>query len=161
MAVGCWLVSVGNWRLALSCWLLGRPECWCFIPFSYYYAGLALDIMDADLIVVIGSGLNDLHLNTWLKEARRKENPSPLLFVDYWENGLGEQRSENENKSIEMFHSLSIDTENLKESDYCAVDGWTISKHGSSAVWDKGLHALLEQPGSLPSVLKLLESIEG
>ena len=51
-------------------------------PFSHYYASMARDAMMADIIYVIGSGLGDLHVNTWLGDARRKNPMPPLVFVD-------------------------------------------------------------------------------
>ena len=57
-------------------------------PFDHYYARLARDALTADLILIIGSGLFDLHLNTWLNEARRRDPTPPLVFVDYWSNGF-------------------------------------------------------------------------
>jgi hypothetical protein len=44
-------------------------------PLSHFYSALARDLMLADIIVVIGSGLGDLHLNTWLHEARTVDYP--------------------------------------------------------------------------------------
>ena len=54
------------------------------VPFSYYYTAMARDVMRADVIYVIGSGLSDLHINTWLREARSRKPPTPILFIDLW-----------------------------------------------------------------------------
>ena len=51
-------------------------------PFTHYYGSLARDAMNADIVFVIGSGLGDLHLNTWLKAARRRKRKPPLILVD-------------------------------------------------------------------------------
>ena len=53
-------------------------------PFSHYYASMARDTLAADVVYVIGSGLSDLHLNTWLCDARAKKSSPPLVFVDHW-----------------------------------------------------------------------------
>ena len=45
-------------------------------PLSDFYSALARDAMLADLLIVIGLGLADLHLNTWLAEARSR-TPKP------------------------------------------------------------------------------------
>lgn len=44
--------------------------------------------MAADVIYVIGYGLDDLHINTWLKEARWRNPKPPLLFIGRWKNQL-------------------------------------------------------------------------
>ena len=53
-------------------------------PLSHYYASMARDAMTADIIYVLGYGLGDLHLNTFLAEARRMKPVPPLVFVDRW-----------------------------------------------------------------------------
>lgn len=126
-------------------------------PFCYYYASLAQDLMAADVIYVIGSGLADLHLNTWLHEARSKHRRTPLLFVDYWKDGFAAERFELDPKLIALFHSLNVHTNELREGDYGAVDGWTISQDGSAAVWDQGFQKFLAAPGALNSCLLRLE----
>lgn len=125
-------------------------------PFSFYYAALARDVMEADLIFVIGSGLADLHINTWLHEARSRRPRPPLLFVDYWKDGFSAERFELERKSIEMFHALNIHTNRLQEKDCGAIDGWTISQDGSAAVWDQGFQGFLNNPRALQSVLQAI-----
>ena len=42
----------------------------------------------ADVIYVIGSGLADLHLNTWLHEARTRSPRTPILFIDWWKERI-------------------------------------------------------------------------
>ena len=77
-------------------------------PFSHYYASMARDAMLADIIYVIGYGLSDLHLNTWLGEARRKNPMPPLIFVDWWPNGfLFDTAFELERKPNEMFQKTA------------------------------------------------------
>ena len=57
-------------------------------PLSHFYSAMARDAMRADVIYVIGSGLADLHLNTWLGEARARTPKPPLLVVDLWPHGF-------------------------------------------------------------------------
>jgi NAD-dependent SIR2 family protein deacetylase len=89
---------------------LDKLSCMQQRPFFYYYSALARDLMEADLIFVIGCGLTDLHVNTWLHEARSRSPRTPLLFVDRWSDGFEAERFESERKSIEMFHALNIHT---------------------------------------------------
>ena len=78
-------------------------------PFSHYYASMARDAIAADIIYVIGSGLVDLHLNTWLSDARRRNPVPPLIFVDCWRDGFLQSTSgELDRKTIEMFHALRL-----------------------------------------------------
>ena len=122
-------------------------------PFSHYYASMARDAMTADIIYVIGSGLADLHLNTWLGDARRAKPRPPLIFVDYWNDGfLRGSTFESDRKSIEMVHALRI----LVNSHYGGDEyglGWTLAKDRTCAIWDKGFLAFLEAPDLLDHVL--------
>lgn len=70
-------------------------------PLSHFYASMMRDVMRADVIFVIGSGLGDLHLNALLHEARSRQPPTPLLFVDFLEERICgrvsvSERSEND-----------------------------------------------------------------
>ena len=60
------------------------------------------------MIFVIGSGLVDLHLNTWLHEARSHNSKTPLLFIDQWDGDFLHDTFEVDPKRIEMFHALNI-----------------------------------------------------
>lgn len=125
-------------------------------PLSHFYSAMARDMMSADIIFVIGSGLGDLHLNTWLKESRRRSTTAPLLFIDYWNDGFLDSLDFNlGHKEIEMFHALRI----LMGHHYAGRkfgSGWTLSGDRTSAVWDKGFQAFLNVPTELQDVLRLL-----
>ena len=122
-------------------------------PFSHYYASMARDALAADIIYVIGSGLVDLHINTWLKDARRMNPMPPLVFVDCWKDGfLHETAFESDRKSAEMLHALRI----LVNGDYGGDEygsGWTLAKDRTCAIWDKGFLAFLTAPDELDHVL--------
>ena len=122
-------------------------------PFQHYYASLAQDAMAADIILVIGSGLVDRHLNTWLCEARRKVPPPPLVFLDYWPDGFLVSTSfETDRKTAEMFHALHMRV----NIDSGAVDfggGWTLDSARTCAVWDRGFLDFLRAPDELGRVL--------
>ena len=123
-------------------------------PFSHYYASMARDAMMADIIYVIGSGLSDLHLNTWLGEARRKNPMPPLVFVDRWPNCfLDDTAFELDCKTIEMFHTLRICVNEHNRGDKYG-SGWTLGKDCPCAIWDKGFLAFLRAPDELKDVLR-------
>ena len=123
------------------------------LPFSHYYANMARDAVTADVIYVIGSGLVDLHLNTWLGDARRLKPIPPLVFVDYWCNGfLYDTAFDLDRKTMEMVHALRMRV----NDHYGGVEygsGWTLAKDRTCAIWDKGFHAFLTAPEELNHVL--------
>ena len=126
-------------------------------PLAHYYASMAADTMKADIIYVIGYGLGDLHLNTWLAETRRMKPTPPLVLVDWWhESFLQNTAFESSRKTAEMVHTLHM----LVNYDYYGGDrygsGWTLSKDRSCAIWDKGFLAFLSTPGELYHVLEEL-----
>ena len=123
-------------------------------PLAHYYASMAVDAMKADIIYVIGYGLGDLHLNTWLAEARRMKPTPPLVFVDWWpESFLQDTAFESSRKTAEMVHTLHM----LVGYDCCGGDkygsGWTLSKDRNCAIWDKGFLAFLSRHRELNHVL--------
>lgn len=125
-------------------------------PLSYYYASMGRDLMLSDVIYVIGSGLGDLHLNSWLREARSRNPNIPVVFVDYWKHGLEAGNFELDSKSIEMFHALKIYIGDRYPSERVGT-GWTISQDRSAAVWDKGFQDFLNAPDELKEVIKRLK----
>jgi hypothetical protein len=122
-------------------------------PLSDFYAALARDAMLADLIIVIGSSLGDLHLNTWLAEARSRTPKPPLLFIDYWPNGFEHDTYfEVERKTIEMFHRLQVHISERMRGKRVGA-GWTVSDDRTSAIWEKGFQAFLNVPSEMKDVL--------
>lgn len=125
-------------------------------PFSHYYASMARDALAADVIYVIGSGLVDLHLNTWLSDARRVRPRPPLIFVDWWEDGfLHDTAFELDRKSMEMVYALRILVNDHYGGDEYG-SGWTLAKDRTCAIWDKGFLAFLTTPDELDHVLREL-----
>jgi hypothetical protein len=125
-------------------------------PLSHFYSAMARDMMQADVIFVIGSGLGDLHLNTWLKESRLRNPATPLLFVDWWKDGFLETvEFDLDRKEIEMFHALRILTGSRYRSTKYG-SGWTITNDQAAAVWDKGFQSFLNAPGELQNIMKQL-----
>lgn len=125
-------------------------------PLSDFYSALARDAMLADLLIVIGSGLADLHLNTWLAEARSRTPKPPLLFVDYWPNGFEiDAYFEIERKTIELFHRLQVHISERMPGTRVGT-GWTLADDRMSAIWDRGFQAFLNAPGEMRNVLSHL-----
>lgn len=125
-------------------------------PMAHYYTALARDAMRADIIYIIGSGLGDLHLNTWFTEARARRPAPPILFVDYWANGvLRETMFELGRKSTEMYHALRIRLSDGERGTSIGT-GWTMTEDRTAAVWERGFTAFLEAPDELDEVLATL-----
>ena len=127
-------------------------------PLSDFYSALARDAMLADLLIVIGAGLADLHLNTWLAEARSRTPVPPLLFVDYWPNSFeNDTYFEPERKDTELFHRLQVHiSEQLRGTRFGT--GWILANDCTSAIWDKGFQAFLNAPSEMRDVLAHLGS---
>jgi NAD-dependent SIR2 family protein deacetylase len=123
---------------------------------SHFYSALGDDLMRADVIVVIGSSLADLHLNTWLREARCRSPQPPILFVDHWKDGFLDTLFDAEQKEIEMFHALGIHIRDYGDA-LSLGNGWVVAKDLSAAVWEKGFQAFLNEPAKLEQVLGKLE----
>ena len=124
-------------------------------PFSHYYASIARDAMAADVIYIIGCGLADLHLNTWLGEARRREPQPPLIFVDCWRPSfLGALASGLGRKEIEMIHALRMRFAERGCTKHGT--GWVLDNERTYAVWDKGFLGFLNAPGELDDILEEL-----
>lgn len=121
-------------------------------PFSHFYSMMARDAMRADVIFVIGSGLADLHLNTWLAEARSRSPKPPLLFVDFWRDGYEKDTEfDVDRKSIDLFHRLQVHiTERYRGT---RAGKWLVSQDRTAAIWDKGFQAFLNAPDELNVVL--------
>ena len=125
-------------------------------PLLHYYASMARDAMKADIIYVIGYGLGDLHLNTWLAEARRMNPVPPLVFVDKWVDGfLHYTASESDHKTNEMLHTLRMHVSGQYGPDGGDKygSGWILAKDRNCAIWDKGFLAFLKTPSELDYVL--------
>ena len=121
-------------------------------PFSHYYASMARDAMEADIIFVIGSGLGDLHLNTWLGQARRRDPVPPLLFVDHWSGSFRDATDFDwGRKEIEMIQKLRMPFGDCKPINYGT--GWNLDQGHSYAIWDKGFRAFLRARSELNHIL--------
>jgi hypothetical protein len=117
-------------------------------PLSYYCSALSLDAMSADAIYVIGSGLADLHLNTWLHEARSRNPRTPLIFVDHMDGGLANHLDDVNAKAKQLFHSLEEHITRAMPGRSIAP-GWTVSDDGTAAIYDNGFQNFLNAPDDL------------
>jgi len=126
-------------------------------PMSHYYSAMALDMMRADVIFVIGSGLGDLHLNVWLQEARSRSPGVPIIFVDYWKGRFARSYEfEYGRKEIEMMHALRI-VVGFNHGHDSYGTSWTLSKSKDAAVWGGGFQRFLNAPDELSEVLARLK----
>jgi NAD-dependent SIR2 family protein deacetylase len=126
-------------------------------PMSHYYSAMARDMMTADIIYVIGSGLTDIHLNTWLKEARTKNPKPPILIIDLWPRPFLEQTAfDLGRKEIKMIHTLRVHSRGPFSGTKFGT-GWTLSPDRTSAIWDKGLQKFLLAPNELDEILHNLD----
>ena len=124
-------------------------------PFSHYYASLAHDAMNADIIFVIGSGLGDLHLNTWLKAARRRKQKPPLVLVDRLSHSeLAHPPHEWDPKFVSMIHDLLMPLHAGSAKRYGTA--WSVGADHTYAVWEDGFLSFLEAPDELQYVLEQL-----
>lgn len=131
-------------------------------PYAFYYAALSRDAMEADIIFILGSGLADLHLNTWIKEARRCRPTLPLMYVGYWPDSdafYSSIRFDYEDREISLFHDLRVNLANVRESEFNAVDGWTVDAHRTAAVWSGGFQNFLAQPAALQRAMKAIGAV--
>jgi len=125
-------------------------------PYSFYYAGLSRDVVEADLIFVLGSGLNDLHLNAWIKAVRREQTQVPLIYVSYWPNDedfYSDVNFELKDREISIVHDLRMKLQNLSSAEYCCLEGWTIDRQTNAAVWSRGFKSFLDSPDTLAYIL--------
>jgi hypothetical protein len=121
-------------------------------PFAHYYSMMARDAMRADIIFVIGSGLADLHLNTWLGEARSRARQPPVLVVDYWPKGFEHDMYSPypEAKTVQLFHKLQVHISERQRG--TRIGNWIVSQDRTAAVWDTGFQAFLNAPDDLQQI---------
>ena len=86
---------------------------------------------------------------TWLGEARRRDPPPPLVFVDYWPGSF--RHAPVDRKEIEMIHELRMPYKDCRPIHYGS--GWNLDQRPTYAVWDKGFQAFLAAPSELEHVL--------
>ena len=125
-------------------------------PFSHYYATMARDAMAADIVFIIGCGLGDLHLNTWLGAARRRNPKPPLFLIDLWEPCFVPPTLPSElcRKEEEMIHTLRMSLDHRRLSDL--ENGWLIDVRDAYAIWDRGFDEFLQAPSDFARVLEQL-----
>jgi hypothetical protein len=128
-------------------------------PFGFYYAGYTKDILEADAIFVLGSGLADLHLNSFMSLARTAKPDVPIFYVGYWgseEEFYSAVQFDLHERDICLIHELAIDITNIRERDVAACLGWTLGADKKSAVWSGGFQSFLANHTLLTHILSVL-----
>ena len=126
-------------------------------PFSHYYAALARDAFEAEVIFVLGSGLGDTHINSWIKAIRKDEMKTPLVFVSYWpadEDFYTAVNFDFTDREISMIHDLRMALQSRSGVSYFRPEGWTIDRENRACIWSRGFRSFLESPDSLHDVLR-------
>ena len=112
------------------------------IPFNYYYAMLPKDLFASETIILAGYGMNDLHINSWLKQSRVANPKQKIIIVDY----LSEKElffSEGR-KAIEWIHSLRVKaSEQFKWKVVPEKKGWYFDPESNASVWINGFQSFL------------------
>ncbi|WP_028211977.1 SIR2 family protein [Paraburkholderia mimosarum] len=129
-------------------------------PYTFYYSALSRDAMEADVIFVLGSGLADLHLNTWLKAVRRAKPNVPILYVGYWNGDTDDLYStihfDYRDREISLIHDLRIKLNDLPGSALKALSGWTVDATKTAAVWTDGFQSFLNEPQALRDAMQAI-----
>jgi hypothetical protein len=116
--------------------------------------------MEADVIFVLGSGLADLHLNTWLKAVRRAKPKVPILYVGYWDGDVDDLYSaihfDYQDREISLIHDLRIKLYDLPGSALKALSGWTVDANKTAAVWADGFQSFLNEPQALRDAMQAI-----
>lgn len=125
-------------------------------PFLSYYGGLTREVNEADLIVVLGSGLGDLHLNSCILQARRGKSPTPIVYVGWWKDeDLREAiRWGPSDQIVAMIHDLRIDLGRDGQMQYDVYPGWSINTDSRAGVYAGGFYKFLEDPTTYSKVLE-------
>lgn len=126
--------------------------------FRHFYYALGGDAMCTDVVFVVGCGLGELHLNSWVKDARLKPGPPPIVLVDYWKDGLVGSSAHNQDdpKLVRMWHSLRMPLGFEPHRDDPSIEGWTLDRGRTCAVWGRGFQGFLNAPGNLDAALAAL-----
>jgi hypothetical protein len=127
-------------------------------PFCYYHSAMAKDLVGATVILVLGNGLADRHLVTWLHEARVRNPKIPLLFVSKWQSHqelINKGRGPGE-LEIAMIHGLRVPLFEFSTGAKI-IDGWLVHEPSASAVWVHGFQSFLDAPAAMSQVLAALD----
>lgn len=112
-------------------------------PFSHYFACLGRDIMEADTIFIMGSGLADLHINYWVSEARKNNRNTKIIFVDYLAHEIDFLQFIDASENLKS-QILKNDFECDLRFDTPNYSGWTINSNRDLAIWSKGFGSFLK-----------------
>lgn len=123
-------------------------------PYAFYYSQLARDIIEADVIFIIGSGLADLHINKWLYEVRRSRTKAPLILVGFWKKEVFFEITDFE---LSLMYELNIrNSVNAHQEE--SWNEWSLHPHKNAATWSRGFHSFLEEVKNLDELLSKINS---
>ena len=112
------------------------------IPFNYYYAMLPKDLFASETVILAGYGMNDLHINSWLKQSRVANPNQKIIIVDYLpEKDLSFSEGR---RAIEWVHSLRVKAnEPFKWKIAPEKKDWHFDPESNAAVWINGFQSFL------------------
>ncbi len=110
-------------------------------PFSFYFSEFLRDLMTSDIVVVIGYGLADPHVNAHLSIARSSNDGPRLIVIDYFE-WLDEFHL-NSFKSAHFSNVLRAPISDDLTVVPMDVSGWRAIKDRRAAVWNLGFRKFL------------------
>ena len=119
---------------------LSKLERLQYQPYLSYYTNLYRELLEADLIIVAGVGMMDLHLNSYLQTVTKFKKETPILFVTYRNPNT---RSQFNDEDSELLHTLHID---VFGNDFESVkqNGW-LKQSNNRALWDGGFAKFLKE----------------
>lgn len=123
-------------------------------PYAFYYSQLPKDIMEADVIFIIGSGLGDLHINKWLREVRLKQPKTPLVLVGYWNN---EDFGDMTDFDISLIHDLNV-MNSVRDPQEQIWNQWTLYPTNRAATWNLGFGSFLKEVDKMDELINKLNS---
>ncbi len=123
-------------------------------PYAFYYSQLPQDIMEADIIFIIGSGLGDLHINKWLREVRLKTPKTLLILVGYWNDDESFDMSDFD---VSLVHDLNI-MDSFHHSKKEIWNDWSLYRNNHAATWNKGFGSFLTKVDQLDELIDQLNS---
>jgi hypothetical protein len=120
-------------------------------PFSFYFSELLRDLMTSDIILIVGYGLADAHVNALLKVARTSPRQPSLVVLDYFD-------------WMDVFHNTSAKTLRftgvLRSPIFddlttvpMSVSGWRTIKGHRAAIWNGGFKAFLATGTDIASIV--------
>jgi hypothetical protein len=109
-------------------------------PYLSYYTNLYRELLEADLIIVAGVGMMDLHLNSYLQTVTKFKKETPILFVTYRNP---DPKFQFNNVDSELLHTLHIDVFG-NNFELVEKNGW-LKQSNNRALWYGGFAKFLKE----------------